>query len=116
MGLLFGVPLVIQMIAFLTGLDAKDPLPFAAIALTGVWVVAIRHQRNRAKRGRTLARELRSPQCAAEALSQSKYLGWNGTVHSFDFASKPYALAFMRLNLSKLVNLTTEARKALDPG
>jgi hypothetical protein len=114
LGLLIGLALLIQMVAFLVGQDATAPHPIAAIAWTGAGIAAIQYQRTRTRDGRALARELRSPQCTADTFLQSRYLGWSGSVHSFEFASSQYALAFMRDNRSKLVNLTVEARKALD--
>jgi hypothetical protein len=40
--------------------------------------------------------------CAIESVAVS-YLGWYGTVHSFQFANAAYAQAFMTANQGKIV-------------
>ena len=42
------------------------------------------------------------------------FLGWHGSVNSFDFMSRSYALAFMIANQRKLVNLTPDAAQLLN--
>ena len=41
------------------------------------------------------------------------YLGWHGPLHQFDVLSTSYALDFMLVNQSKLVNLSDQARNLL---
>lgn len=65
-----------------------------------------------ASRARAAARAMCSPTCACPDPAV-QYLGWSGTVESFDFRSDAYALRFMQDNRSKLVNVAPAARTAL---
>jgi len=58
------------------------------------------------------AEQFKTPDCASlhQAIS---YLGWSGTLHSFDIHSNRFAHDFMLSNQSKLVNLTSEAMRLL---
>lgn len=58
------------------------------------------------------ARAMRSAACACTGAAVS-YLGWHGTLHSFDFVSQGYALQFMIANRRKLVNLTPSQHQLL---
>lgn len=60
------------------------------------------------------AKALQGPNCSQNCFDDFKYLGWSGTVQSFDIPSTSYALSFMRANRSKLVNLTIESERMLD--
>jgi len=52
------------------------------------------------------------PNCAG-ANAAIAYLGWSGTLHSFEINSQRFAGDFMTANQRKLVNLTPEARALL---
>lgn len=58
------------------------------------------------------ARAMRGAACACTGAAVS-YLGWHGTLHSFDFVSQVYAVQFMRANRGKLVNLTPSQHQML---
>jgi hypothetical protein len=49
--------------------------------------------------------------CAAQAV---QFLGWDGTLNSFEFASRTYGAVFLIANRAKLVNLTPEGRLILE--
>jgi hypothetical protein len=55
------------------------------------------------------AKSMCSPQCTSASRAVS-FLGWSGTVQTFEIASERYALAFMHSNHSKLVNVSPEMR------
>jgi ribosomal protein L28 len=50
----------------------------------------------------------RGPGCV-DADSSIAYLGWSGTLHQFEIASRRFAFDFMVANRRKLVNLSAEA-------
>jgi hypothetical protein len=58
------------------------------------------------------ARAMCSPQCSSPERAVS-YIGWSGTVESFDMRSETYALAFMLANREKLINVSPENRAKL---
>jgi hypothetical protein len=65
-------------------------------------------------RGMKTVRGLQSASCTCDSFRSTRYLGWSGSVHGFEFGSQGYALAFMRANRSKLVNVRVEALRLLD--
>lgn len=67
-----------------------------------------------AYRERREARAQCHPECAG-AGPPVFYLGSNGGAESFEFAQQGYATDFMRANLEKLVNLSSEARRLIQP-
>jgi hypothetical protein len=54
----------------------------------------------------------RGPHCVDSDASVT-YLGWSGTLHQFEIASRQFACDFMVANHDKLVNLSDEARSLL---
>jgi hypothetical protein len=67
----------------------------------GVWFIVNYFLRDSAK---ARARALCSANCA-NVCSAVGYLGWNGTVHIFELASRPFALRFMLANRSRILNV-----------
>ena len=63
------------------------------------------------RRGRALG--LCSPACA-RPLQAVQYLGWAGTVHSFDFHSPVFTREFLIANKNKLVDVSAQARGLLE--
>lgn len=53
------------------------------------------------------------PNCVSSGAAVA-YLGWHGTLHSFNFASRDYAAKFMAANSGKLVNLTNAHHELLN--
>lgn len=87
------------------------PYTFALTVFTlGLWLVFLLPYRWWA---RDRARAMMSPTCAClgPAIGHS---GWKGTVHTFHFESRPFALEFMRANRAKLVNPDYNALRELD--
>lgn len=78
--------------------------PLAGL-VAGVGGVAYAARTTSARRKQ--ATQMCSPECAC-AQRAVTYVGWSGTVETFDIMSEPYALRFMRSNLSKLVNVSPE--------
>lgn len=69
------------------------------LLIVGLVAAAVIHNRLSAA-----ARAMCSPECACADRSV-RYLYWHGTHHAFDMASPRFALAFMRANVKKLINL-----------
>jgi hypothetical protein len=67
-------------------------------------------------RGMKTVRGFQSGACTCDSFQSTSYLGWSGSVHDFEFGSLPYAVAFMKANRSKLVNVPVEAVRLLDSG
>jgi hypothetical protein len=65
-------------------------------------------------RGMKTVKSFQSGACTCDSFQSTRYLGWSGSVHDFEFGSQSYALAFMRANRSKLVNVRVEAVRLLD--
>jgi hypothetical protein len=65
-------------------------------------------------RGMKTVRSFQSDSCTCDSFESTRYLGWRGSVHYFEFGSQRYALAFMRANRSKLVNLRVESVRLLE--
>ena len=61
---------------------------------------------------RTSARNLCSSNCCTAAPAVI-YLGWNGTVESFDFTSIPFAFEFILANSGRVLNLSYQVQAAL---
>lgn len=53
-----------------------------------------------------------SPSCV-QASRAVDYLGWSGSLHTFEVSSPRYASEFLQANLKKVVNLRPEARELL---
>jgi hypothetical protein len=70
------------------------------VALAGLITATVIYHKRTAKAKRS------GCACLGQAVA---YLGWEGFIHAFDFASLKYALAFMVANERKLVNLSGEA-------
>lgn len=64
------------------------------------------------KRLMSQARSLCHANCACVGKAVA-YLGWYGSLHQFDIASRQFAHDFMAANQNKLVNLSTEAQSLL---
>lgn len=62
---------------------------------------------------RKRARELCSPACCTPGPAAA-YLGWNGTVESFDFTSVPFAFEFILANRGRVLNLSYQVQAALE--
>ena len=60
----------------------------------------------------TAAKHKMSAGCACVGRAVA-YLGWQGTLHAFDVCSPSYAVAFMKANEAKLVNISDEAGRLL---
>jgi hypothetical protein len=58
--------------------------------------------------GRDRSRAACSPECAQPSAAV-RYLGWNGSLHSFAMYNRYYASEFMRANISKIGALDAEA-------
>lgn len=97
-------------IVLLLALYQTPALGFLALLVCFVAAILIQQKRNR-KRQEKL-KELVSASCATSTYAV-KYLGWQGSIQHFDFASKDFAAQFMRSNLAKLINLSPEARNLL---
>jgi tetratricopeptide (TPR) repeat protein len=67
-----------------------------------------------AKRAREGIQQLLRPTCIDVQNNLVQYLGWNGTVHSFYIRSQSYAVAFMRANRNKLVNMPIDVLQTID--
>lgn len=61
------------------------------------------------------ANALRHEDCTS-ASATVRYLGWNGSVHSFDIDSEYFALALMHANRTKLVNVPPALWSLLNTG
>lgn len=81
------------------------------IILTGgLWLVVFMVYYLVAK---TRTRTMMSKSCASAGLAAA-YHHWHGTTHTFDFTSTEFALAFMRSNRRKLVNVDFGVAQQLD--
>jgi hypothetical protein len=59
------------------------------------------------------SRSMCGPSCVVP-WSAVRYVGWSGSVHSFDVASRDFAIALMRANRSRLVNVDWNVAALLD--
>lgn len=74
---------------------------FGGLLSCGVWFIAY-YLARRSSEAR--ARALCGSNCACP-MTAIAYVGWNGTVHTFELASRPFALQLMLANRSRLVNV-----------
>jgi hypothetical protein len=95
-----GAIALVLVIALMVAI-AAPPIGLA-IAIFGIW--AVRSASNRKKQE---AKQMCSPQCTS-AHRAVDYIGWSGTVETFDIASERYAVQFMLTNRAKLVNVSPE--------
>jgi hypothetical protein len=84
------------------------PILSLAIGVGGIWL-AVSTSRKR-KDG---VRAMLYPECTS-AQRAVDYLGWSGTVETFDIRSERYALRFVRDNAGKAVNLSPEVWSKLN--
>lgn len=98
-GAFFAVLVVTAIVGWLT----MSATVFVLGLVAAVWArVALRRRAERE----------RSAHCVS-ARPAVEFLGWHGSLKSFAIESREYAAEFMRMNQSKLVNLSSEARSLL---
>lgn len=90
----------------------RQNLFLGILALLVCTIPAILVQRTKNRERQEKLKELVSANCTTPARAVT-YIGWQGSVQHFDFASQEYATKFMRANQSKLINISPEARQLL---
>lgn len=95
--------IVLAILLALGGLAIHVGMTIAVIVLAIV-VINMQLSRERERVRGTCPPECLQPDRAV------KYLGWNGSVQTFDVASPQFAAAFVSLNSGKLINDTPELR------